>query len=111
MVDHARRYTLCKLGPCATIATASQCLGHTGCFFNSQTFLLLFLPPTLAGYYFLAQHRTQREWQLIAVSLFFFGYWNPLHYTSEVADRLASLIIRGANAEPAPNGECDVLAH
>ncbi len=44
--------------------------------FNSQAFLLLFLPLTLAGYYLFAKHRAQREWLLISASLFFYGYWD-----------------------------------
>lgn len=39
--------------------------------FNSQLFLLLFLPLTLIAYYGLANNRAQREWLLIAASLIF----------------------------------------
>jgi len=37
------------------------------------------------------------------------NYWDPLHYSNVVADRLAGLIARGADGQPAPNGEYRVL--
>ena len=58
--------------------------------FNSQIFLLLFLPLTLAAYYLFAQQRAWREWLLIGASLFFYGYWDyrllPLLVFSIVAN-------------------------
>ena len=44
--------------------------------FNSQIFLLLFLPLTISGYYFMSDHRVQREWLLISAFLIFYGYWD-----------------------------------
>lgn len=44
--------------------------------FNSQGFLLLFLPLTLLAYYMVAERRAQREWLLILASFFFYGYWD-----------------------------------
>lgn len=38
------------------------------------------------------------------------NYWDRLHYTVEIADRLAGLIARGARLKPAPNGEYVILA-
>ena len=47
--------------------------------FNSYEYLLLFLPIALIGYVALARHsRTALVW-LCAASLFFYGWWNPLH--------------------------------
>ncbi len=37
------------------------------------------------------------------------NYWDPMHYTHEVADRFAKMIARGAKGEHAPNGEYRVL--
>ena len=49
--------------------------------FNSQEFLVFFLPIVLAGFFVLAgtrQHRLACAW-LTAASLFFYGWWNPAH--------------------------------
>ncbi len=66
--------------------------------FNSQAFLLVFLPVTLAGYYLFAKHRAQREWFLICASLFFYGYWDyrllPLLIFSICANWLFAKSIR-----------------
>jgi D-alanyl-lipoteichoic acid acyltransferase DltB (MBOAT superfamily) len=44
--------------------------------FNSQTFIFLFLPLTLAGYYALAGSRTLRQAWMILASIGFYGYWD-----------------------------------
>jgi D-alanyl-lipoteichoic acid acyltransferase DltB (MBOAT superfamily) len=44
--------------------------------FNSQVFLLLFLPVALGLWYACAAHRRLRTWVLIATSLVFYGYWD-----------------------------------
>jgi len=47
--------------------------------FNSYEFLLLFLPVALAGWFLLGRFaglRTAQCW-LVAVSLFYYGWWNP----------------------------------
>ena len=68
--------------------------------FNSQVFLLLFLPLTLIAYYQLSQDRARREWLLIGASLFFYGYWDyrllPLLICSIVANWFFANGIRGA---------------
>ena len=49
--------------------------------FNSYEFLLLFLPITLIGYYLIGgrqHHRLATSW-LLAASLFFYGWWNPVY--------------------------------
>jgi len=43
--------------------------------FNSQLFLLVFLPATLLAYYACRDQRVLREWLLILASLIFYGYW------------------------------------
>lgn len=43
--------------------------------FNSQLFLLVFLPLVLLAYYACAGNRVRREWLLILASLIFYGYW------------------------------------
>ncbi len=37
------------------------------------------------------------------------NYWDPLHYSVSVADRLARLVAAGASGNPAPHGEYIVL--
>lgn len=77
--------------------------------FNSQLFLLAFLPLTLVAYYVLSSSRAQREWLLIAASIIYYGYWDTLHYTVDIADKLVHLIARGARGKSAPHGEYTVL--
>ncbi|MDD9905969.1 MAG: MBOAT family protein [Rhodospirillaceae bacterium] len=43
--------------------------------FNSQLFLLVFLPAALLAYYACRDQRVLREWLLILASLIFYGYW------------------------------------
>ena len=45
--------------------------------FQSQIYLLLFLPLTVALYYAAAGSAVLRQWVLIAASLFFYGWWDP----------------------------------
>ncbi len=45
--------------------------------FQSQAFLLGFLPVVLTGWYAVARHVRLREWLLIAASLVFYGWWDP----------------------------------
>jgi len=47
--------------------------------FNSYEFILLFLPVTFLGFYFVSNLKVKRfkvAW-LVAASLFFYGWWNP----------------------------------
>ncbi|MCP4308732.1 MAG: hypothetical protein GY788_28430 [bacterium] len=44
--------------------------------FNSQIFLLVFLPLVLGAYYAASGSRAARTWLLIAGSLVFYGYWD-----------------------------------
>ncbi|MFZ0611707.1 MAG: MBOAT family O-acyltransferase [Desulfobacterales bacterium] len=44
--------------------------------FNSQQFLLIFLPLTLLLYFALAKRETPRIWLLIAASAVFYAYWD-----------------------------------
>tara|TARA_B100001123_G_C15337738_1_gene1033514 strand:- start:2322 stop:3932 length:1611 start_codon:yes stop_codon:yes gene_type:complete len=49
--------------------------------FNSYIFIFLFLPITLLGFHLLGKnghHRLTVSW-LIAASLFFYGWWNPIY--------------------------------
>jgi alginate O-acetyltransferase complex protein AlgI len=49
--------------------------------FNTYEFILLFLPISLLGYYFI-RSKLGRESSLLwiaAVSIFFYGYWNPIY--------------------------------
>lgn len=73
--------------------------------FNSQGFLLLFLPLALAAYYSVAENRAMREWTLVAVSFFFYGYWDfrlvPLLAVSIAANWILARTIRGAGSRSA----------
>jgi len=44
--------------------------------FNSQLFLLVFLPVTLIAFYAAARHRTARQLVLVGASLAFYAAWN-----------------------------------
>lgn len=49
--------------------------------FNAYEFIFVFLPITLAGFFFLGANRGLRPavaW-LVAASLFFYGYWRPIY--------------------------------
>lgn len=73
--------------------------------FNSQGFLLLFLPIVLGGYYVFAGNRLVREWLLIAASFFFYGYWDyrliPLLAGSIIANWLFAKVIRAEGSRAA----------
>src|SRR3989440_7202245 len=45
--------------------------------FQSQIYVLVFLPLTVALYYAAAGSIAARQWVLIAASLFFYGWWAP----------------------------------
>lgn len=45
--------------------------------FQSQVYVLLFLPITVALYCAVAGSATLRQWVLILASLFFYGWWDP----------------------------------
>src|SRR3954463_7728683 len=45
--------------------------------FQSQIYVLAFLPVTVALYYLAAGSAAARQWVLIAGSLFFYGWWDP----------------------------------
>jgi len=44
--------------------------------FQTQGFVLVFLPATLAFYWLLAKHAAARQWALIAASLAFYAMWD-----------------------------------
>ncbi len=51
--------------------------------FNSYEFILVFLPVTIFGFFFLGQrgyHRSAISF-LVVASLFFYGWWNPVYLT------------------------------
>src|SRR5438270_13508356 len=45
--------------------------------FQSQLYVLVFLPLTVALYYAAAGSAAARQWVLILASLFFYGWWDP----------------------------------
>lgn len=64
--------------------------------FNSQQFLLIFLPLTLILYFALAGKESSRIWVLISASLFFYAYWDlrflPLLIASVMLNWSCSLL-------------------
>ena len=44
--------------------------------FNSQIFLIVFLPLVIGAYYWVAANPMVRRWLLISASLIFYGYWD-----------------------------------
>src|SRR4029077_5775991 len=55
---------------------ASRRLGEVGMLFQSQAFILLFLPVAVTSYYLVAGSAASRQCVLIAASLFFYGWWD-----------------------------------
>lgn len=75
--------------------------------FNSYSFVFLFLPPVLAGFFWLGRRspRAAAAW-LVAASLAFYAGWNPLFVLLLVASALANfgagrVLARAANAPAA----------
>ena len=60
--------------------------------FNSQAFVLAFLPPVLALYY-LARSRAQRQAVLVGASLAFYGYWDLRFVPALVALTFANWLV------------------
>jgi alginate O-acetyltransferase complex protein AlgI len=44
--------------------------------FQSQFYVLIFLPPVAAVYYLCAESAVKRRWVLIAASLVFYAWWD-----------------------------------
>ena len=44
--------------------------------FNSQIFIIFFLPAVLGGYYALAAHRTARQLLVVVASMGFYAWWD-----------------------------------
>lgn len=70
--------------------------------FNSYAFIFVFLPITLAGFFFIARytHAAALIW-LAAASLFFYGWWNPAYVTLLVISILFNYGIGSVLAMPA----------
>lgn len=45
--------------------------------FNSQAFIVVFLPVVLLGYYALAAHRVARQMLIVVASMGFYAWWDP----------------------------------
>ena len=61
--------------------------------FNSQLFILCFLPCTLAAYYAVADRRTLRQCVMVAASLIFYGWWDVRFVPLLVALTVANWLI------------------
>lgn len=63
--------------------------------FNSYIFVFLFLPVTFVVYFSLnkARHYTGGQLWLTAVSLFFYGYWNPVYLPIVIGSMLFNYFI------------------
>jgi alginate O-acetyltransferase complex protein AlgI len=74
--------------------------------FNSHEFLFLFLPATLAGYWWLNGHAAPRialGW-LVAASLVFYGWWNPVYLWVLIVSMAGNYAFGRAIAACRPNG-------
>src|SRR5882762_10445219 len=62
--------------------------------FNSYGFIFLFLPITLAGFFWLARYsnRLAAAW-LAAASLFFYGWWNPIYVVLLLASIVFNFVV------------------
>ena len=63
--------------------------------FNSPTFILLFLPLVFFGYFLLNRLRfvpASKAW-LVVMSLFFYGYWNPIYIPLLLGSILFNFIV------------------
>jgi len=62
--------------------------------FNSPEFIFLFLPAVVLVYFLLASNRYEyRSFWLVATSLFFYGYWNPLYLWIIIGSVLFNFVI------------------
>ena len=61
--------------------------------FNSQVFILGFLPLVVSGYYALAAHRAWRQGFVVLASLVFYGWWDVRYVPLLVALTLANWLI------------------
>src|SRR5881394_68474 len=64
--------------------------------FQSQFYVLVFLPVTVALYYAAAGSAAARQWVLIAASLFFYGWWDPRFIILVVIQITASWLLARA---------------
>ena len=64
--------------------------------FQSQGFLLIFLPLMLIGWYGLARRVAAREWLLVVGSLFFYGWWDPRFLPLLIGQGLVSWVLAEA---------------
>src|SRR2546423_4785283 len=64
--------------------------------FQSQVYVLAFLPLTAALYYAVAGSAAARQWVLITASLFFYGWWDPRFIVLVVSQITASWLLARA---------------
>src|SRR5215207_9282067 len=60
----------------ASIEQAARRGDGRGYAVSFPSFILLFLPATIAAYYATASHRIAREWTLLVASLVFYSWWD-----------------------------------
>ena len=77
--------------------------------FHSQIFVLGFLPTVLALYYAAAAWQRGRESVLIAASLVFYGWWNPVYLPLLIGLALATWAIGRLHLRPMPAPAAAVL--
>src|SRR5438067_11262841 len=64
--------------------------------FQSQIYVLAFLPLTVALYYAVAGSPAARQWVLITASLFFYGWWDPRFIVLVVSQISATWVLARA---------------
>ena len=65
--------------------------------YNSYIFLFLFLPVTLFGFHFLTKfghYKLTVSW-LVAASLFFYGWWNPIYIALLIGSAIFNFLAKG----------------
>ena len=67
--------------------------------FQSQIYVLLFLPLTVALYYAAARSPVLRHWVLIVASLVFYGWWDPRFIILVVAQISATWLLTLMHAQ------------
>jgi D-alanyl-lipoteichoic acid acyltransferase DltB (MBOAT superfamily) len=74
--------------------------------FNSFEFILLYLPTTFAGFFFVARfsNRWAAVW-LFAASVFFYGWWNPLYVGLLLGSILFNFMVGGAISQSVRDGD------
>lgn len=75
--------------------------------FNSYEFIFLFLPLTLAGFFWVGRlgHEAAIAW-LVAASLFFYGWWNPVYVWLIIGSMIGNFLVGRRLGHHHSRGRC-----